>query len=263
MLLTSIILTCLLGGVLSVVVAGFLLKSLPQHWLPRMVGFSAGLLLGAAMLSVLPEAFESGADAHTLFTVLLAGFVGFYALQRTALWRHNHSTPEEAGHSTQTHIHHTHAHYSGLGRETVLTVLVGDGFHNFVDGVLIAAAFLTDPALGWATAIAVIAHEIPQEAGDFVLLLASGVSFRRALALNALCGLASVLGGLVGYWGLSRAQAFLPYALVLAAASFIYIAIADLLPYLRRERAGAQIAWQTVALTAGLATAAWLSASHG
>lgn len=265
MLLFSILLACLLGGVLSVVVAGFLLKGLPQRWLPRMVGFSAGLLLGAAMLSVLPEAFESGADAHTLFAVLLAGFVGFYALQRTALWRHSHSTPDETGQSGQAHPHYTHAHTHApdLGRETVLTVLIGDGFHNFVDGVLIAAAFLTDPALGWATAVAVIAHEIPQEAGDFVLLLASGLSFRRALALNALSGLASVLGGLVGYWGLSHAQAFLPYALVLAAASFIYIAIADLLPYLRREPAGAQIAWQTVALTAGLAAAAWLSASHG
>lgn len=187
MLLASILLASLLGGVLSVVVAGFLLKGLPHYWLPRMVGFSAGLLLGAAMLSVLPEAFESGADSHALFAVLLAGFVGFYALQRTTLWRHSHAAPSE-----ETH----HAH--GLGRDTVLTVLIGDGFHNFVDGVLIAAAFLTDPALGWATAIAVIAHEIPQEAGDFVLLLSSGLTFRRALALNALSGLASVLGALVG-----------------------------------------------------------------
>jgi zinc and cadmium transporter len=256
MLLASILLASLLGGVLSVVVAGFLLKGLPHYWLPRMVGFSAGLLLGAAMLSVLPEAFESGADAHTLFAVLLAGFIGFYALQRTTLWRHSHSAPEEENHPAHTHTH-------GLGRETVLTVLIGDGFHNFVDGVLIAAAFLTDPALGWATAIAVIAHEIPQEAGDFVLLLSSGLTFRRALTLNALSGLASVVGALVGYVGLSHAEAFLPYALVLAAASFIYIAIADLLPYLRREPAGAQIAWQTVALTAGLAAAAFLASSHG
>lgn len=255
MLLASILLASLLGGVLSVVVAGFLLKGLPHYWLPRMVGFSAGLLLGAAMLSVLPEAFESGADAHTLFVVLLAGFVGFYALQRTTLWRHSHSAPGE-----ETRQAHTHGH--GLGQDTVLTVLIGDGFHNFVDGILIAAAFLTDPALGWATAIAVIAHEIPQEAGDFVLLLSSGLTFRRALALNALSGLASVLGALVGYWGLSHAQAFLPYALVLAAASFVYIAIADLLPFLRREVVGAQIAWQTLALTAGLVAAALLSASH-
>lgn len=256
MLLASILLASFLGGVLSIMVAGFLLRGLPHHWLPRMVGFSAGLLLGAAMLSVLPEAFESGADSHTLFAVLLAGFIGFYALQRTTLWRHSHSSTEED-------INAAHTHAQGLGRETVLTVLIGDGFHNFVDGVLIAAAFLTDPALGWATAIAVIAHEIPQEAGDFVLLLASGLSFRRALKLNALSGLASVAGALVGYWGLSQAQAVLPYVLVLAAASFIYIAIADLLPYLRREPAGAQIAWQTVALAAGLVAAAILSASHG
>lgn len=256
MLLASILLASLLGGVLSVIVAGFLLKGLPQYWLPRMVGFSAGLLLGAAMLSVLPEAFESGADAHTLFTVLLAGFIGFYVLQRTTLWRHSHRAPEEGHQPT-----HTHAH--GLGRESVLTVLIGDGFHNFVDGVLIAAAFLTDPALGWATALAVIAHEIPQEAGDFVLLLSSGLSFRRALLLNALSGLASVLGAVVGYLFLSHAQALLPYALVLAAAGFIYIAIADLLPYLRREPAGMQIAWQTAALAAGLVMAVLLSSSHG
>lgn len=100
-----------------------------------------------------PEAFESGADSHTLFTVLLVGFLGFYALQRVMLWRHSHGSPGEAG---------SHAH--GLGRETALTIVVGDGVHNFVDGIMIAAAFLTDPALGWATAIAVIAHEIPQEA---------------------------------------------------------------------------------------------------
>lgn len=253
MLLASILLASLLGGILSVVVAAFLLKGLPDYWLPRMVGFSAGLLLGAAMLSVLPEAFESGADFHTLFAVLLAGFVGFYVLQRTALWRHSHSVPDGESHPT-------HAH--GLGRDTVLAVLIGDGFHNFVDGVLIAAAFLTDPALGWATAIAVIAHEIPQEAGDFVLLLSSGLTFRRALVLNALSGLASVLGALVGYIALSHAQAFLPYTLVLAASSFIYIAIADLLPFLRREAVGKQIAWQTFALTAGLLVAVFLSSSH-
>lgn len=249
MLLASIILASLLGGVLSVVVAAFLLKGLPAHWLPRMVGFSAGLLLGSAMLSVLPEAFETATDPHALFPVLLGGFLGFYALQRITLWRHHHGEPVTHGHA--------------LGRDTVMAVLIGDGFHNFVDGILIAAAFLTDPALGWATAFAVIAHEIPQEAGDFVLLRASGLSMRRALVLNALSGLASVLGALVGYLALSHAQAFLPYVLVLAASSFIYIAIADLLPFLRREADGAQVAWQTAALVAGLAIAAFLANSHG
>jgi len=252
MLLVSILLASLLGGVLSGVVAGFLMKGLPHYWLPRMVGCSAGLLLGAAMLSVLPEAFESGADSHTLFAVLLAGFVGFYALQRAALWRHSHGASGDSDH---------HAH--GLGTDTALTVLIGDGFHNFVDGIMIAAAFLADPALGWATAVAVIAHEIPQEAGDFVLLLASGLSWRRALALNVLSSLASVVGALVGYVGLSHAHALLPYALVLAASSFIYIAVADLLPLLRREVVGAQIAWQSMALTAGLVLAAMLAVSHG
>lgn len=252
MLLISILLACLLGGVLSVVVAACLMKGLPRHWLPRMVGYSAGLLLGAATLSVLPEAFESGLDAHMLFAALLAGFLGLYALQKAALWRHGHDAVGEAGHR-----------HDGIGHETVLAVLIGDGFHNFVDGVLIAAAFLTDPALGWATALAVIAHEVPQEAGDFVLLLASGLTLRRALTLNALSGLAAVAGGLVGYVGLSHAQALLPYALILAAASFMYIAIADLLPMLRREVAGTQVVWQTGALLAGLATASVLAASHG
>ena len=259
MLLASILLACTSGCVLSVVVAGFLLKRLPRHWLPRMVGFSAGLLLGAALLSVLPEAFESGADARTLFALLLAGFIAFYALQKTTLWRHSHDT---SGEGNRYGPARTHSHAHELGPETALTDLIGDGFHNFVDGILIAAAFLTDPALGWATTIAVIAHEIPQEAGDFVLLLASGLSFRRALAFNALSGLASVAGALVGYVGLSHAEGLLPYALVLAAASFIYIAIADLLPFLRREVLGGQIAWQTFALTAGLMTAGFLSASH-
>ena len=255
MLLATILTASLLGGVLSVVVAGFLLRGLPHYWLPRMIGFSAGLMLGAALLSVLPEALESAGNPRGVLATLLAGLIGFYALQRTALWRHSHAAPGEAAHAS-------HDHGRGLGHDTALAILVGDGFHNFVDGLLIASAFLTDPALGWATTIAVIAHEIPQEAGDFVLLLASGMTFRRALAFNALSGLASVLGALTGYAGLSQAQALLPYVLVLAAASFIYIAIADLLPFLRREPVAAQIAWQTVALAAGVSVAVFLSWSH-
>lgn len=250
MILSQITLATLAGGLLSVLAAGLLLLGVPSRWMPRMVGFATGVLLAVALLDMLPEAFESDVDPHQLFTTLLIGLLVFYGLERIALWRHSHVDDEGHDHHCPTHDHH-HGH--GVGGNTVFSVMLGDSFHNLVDGVLIAAAFLTDPALGWSTAFAVIAHEIPQEAGDFAILRASGMSTKRALLFNGLSSLTAVAGGVLGYFALSETRALLPYVLTVASASFLYIAISDLLPLLRREGHRATSMWQTAWMLGGIA----------
>lgn len=256
MILGAIILAGLLGGLLSMLVAGLLIAGLSQHWLQRLVGFAAGVLLGAATLHILPEAFESGIDSHAMFGTVLAGLLGFFALQRVALWRHTHPGDESHHGHAHSHGHHTH----GLGQDTVISIMVGDGFHNFVDGILIAAAFLTDPMLGWTTAAGVIAHEIPQEAGDFVILRNAGMPMRRALLVNGAVSLTAVAGGVIGYFALSHAESLLPYILILAGTSFLYIAVADLIPLLRREADTSTTLWQTAAMLVGVLVI-WLISS--
>ncbi|MEC5384989.1 ZIP family metal transporter [Uliginosibacterium sp. H3] len=264
MTLLNIVLATLMGGLLSVFAAMLLLAGFPQRWMPRLVGFATGVLLAVALLDVLPEAFESGVEPHKLFATLLIGLLSFYGLERIALWRHSHPDEEGHDHHCPTHDHHHHHHHGhGVGHNTVVSVMIGDSFHNFVDGVLLAAAFLVSPALGWSTAFAVIAHEIPQEAGDFAILRASGMSNARALLFNAVSSLAAVLGGVIAYFALSQTQAMLPYILTVAAASFLYIAISDLLPMLRREGHRATSMWQTGYMVAGVVMIAVVSLSHG
>jgi zinc and cadmium transporter len=193
---------------------------LPRRWLPLAVSFSTGLLLAAALLDLLPAALETGLTPHEAFPILLAGIIGFFLLEKFTLWRHAHTHDPAHGHSHD---------------EQAPLILIGDAFHNFTDGVLIAAAFLADPLIGWSATLAVVAHEVPQEAGDFALLLAAGWAKRRALFWNGVSSLSALLGGLLGYLALDGARDGVPYALVLAAAGFLYIAIADLLPRLRRE----------------------------
>lgn len=229
MLLASIVLATVLGGFLSLAVAGLIIAGLPQRWLPRLVGFATGVLLAVAFLDVLPEAIEGQAGPHSIFATLLIGIVAFFGLERIALWRHAH--PDE-GDKVELHSHH---HHHTIGKDTVLSVMVGDSFHNLVDGVMLAATFLVNPALGWTTTLGVIAHEIPQEAGDFALMRSAGMSTSRALAFNAASSLMSIAGGVIGYFTLSELHGLLPYCLAIAAASFMYIAISDLLPLLRRE----------------------------
>ncbi len=263
MTLLYILLATLAGGILSLLVAGLLIAGLPQRWLPRLVGFATGVLMAVALLDVLPHAFESGEDPHALFMTLLIGLLAFYGLERVALWRHAHVDEEGHDHHCPSHAHsHGHNHQESVGRHTVISVLVGDGFHNLVDGVLIAAAFLTDPALGWITALAVIAHEIPQEAGDFAVLRAAGLSTRRALLFNGASSLASIFGGVLGYFALAAAESWLPFILTIAASSFLYISISDLLPMLRREPHRHTSMWQTGAMLAGIALIALGSLTH-
>jgi zinc and cadmium transporter len=206
------------------------------RWVPTLVSIAVGALLAAAFLDLLPEAFRRSADVPGLFGTVLAGIVVLFALEKLALWRH----------------HHGHDGADPRQRAAVL-ILVGDGVHNFVDGVLIAAAFLTDPAVGVVTTLAVIAHELPQEVGDFMVLLNAGLSRTQALALNLAASLTAVAGGLVGYLLLDTATLAIPYVLALAAASFIYVAVADLIPDLHRQHSRTPAAAQVALLAAGVA----------
>lgn len=248
-LLLQIALACIAGGILSLFAAALVLFGLPKKWLNYAVSFSIGVLLATSMLHLLPEALELGLTPHEVFPVLLGGILGFFALEKFAIWRHAHGNDDcHAG--SESCEDHTHDHHHIHGGEAV-GILVGDGFHNFTDGLLIAAAFLADPALGWATTLAVIAHEVPQEAGDFAILMAAGWQRAKALFWNGISSLASLVGGIAGYFALERMQESVPYIITVAAASFTYIAIADLMPRLKREQRG--IGWHGVMLALGIA----------
>jgi zinc and cadmium transporter len=244
-LFVQIMLACLLGGLLSLLAAALILFGLPC--LHYTVSFSVGVLLATALLHLLPEAFELGLTPHEVFPLLLAGILGFFALQKFALWRHAHDNGSHA--SSETCENPAHVHHPLHGGEAV-GILIGDSFHNFTDGILIAAAFLADPALGWTATLAVALHEVPQEASDFAILLAADWRRARALFWNGMSSLASLAGGITGFLSLERAREWVPSIITIAAASFIYIAIADLMPRLKRERG---IGWHGVMLAAGIA----------
>ncbi|GHU39145.1 ZIP family metal transporter [Betaproteobacteria bacterium] len=249
----QIVLACLLGGVLSIGAAALIMFGLPRRWITLTVSFSTGLLLAMALLHLLPEALEGGLTPREVFSILLGGILGFFTLEKIALWRHaHHGTGAGDRHADEvqcedhTHTHH-HVHDTNEG---ALSILVGDGFHNFTDGLLIAAAFLADPILGWNTTLAIIAHEVPQEAGDFAILLDAGLKRTQALFWNIVSSLFAILGGLAGYYLLDNAQDWIPVILTLAASSFLYVAIADLMPRLKRE--STSIGWHSALLIAGI-----------
>jgi zinc and cadmium transporter len=200
--------------------------------LPHFVSFAIGALLGAALLALLPHALAAPGveDYHVITGTVLLGLFGFFLLEKMVIWRHCHHEVCEV-HAPDEHHDHEHAQRQAIGT----MVLVGDGLHNLVDGVLIAAAFLTDFHLGVVTALAVAAHEIPQEVGDFALLLHSGFSRRKAFVYNILSSLTTVIGGVVAFYALGEARQALPYVLAVAASSFLYIAVADLIPGLHKR----------------------------
>jgi zinc and cadmium transporter len=246
MTLLYIVAATLLGGLLSVVIAASLTLTVLGRVVKGLISLSAGVLLGTALLHVLPEAFEGPAAPQALFGTLLGGLLFFWLLEKVELYRHAHHH-EGDGHD---HDHHFDSRQAGRGG---FSVLVGDGIHNFCDGVIIAAAFLADTGLGLVTALAIVAHEIPQEAGDFIVLLNAGFSRRKALLFNALSGLAGVAGGVIGYYLVGPWEAALPYLLVAASSSFIYVAVADLLPQLQQR-----LSWRDT-----LAQVAWLAGGLG
>ena len=218
------------GGVISVALAGMIAFSARASWVPALVSFAIGALLGAVFLEILPHAFhDAGENISTLTATLLGGILGFFLLEKLVLWRHCHVEDCEA------HDHHKEEP-SAHGRSGML-IVIGDGFHNFVDGILIAAAFLESTQLGIVTAAAVVAHEIPQEIGDFVILLHSGYSRMGALLMNALSSVAMVVGGVLAYFALQAMEHMINSMLALSAASMIYVAGADLIPGLHKRTA--------------------------
>lgn len=246
--LTWIIAFSILGGVLSVLAAAsFLLlpASARSRVLPGLVSFAIGTLLGAAFLGLMPHALGAPAfvNAHDIGATILVGLLIFFMLEKMVIWRHCHSDHCEAHPLDLEHVHE---------KAAANMIVIGDGIHNLVDGVLIAAAFLTDIHLGIVTSLAIIAHEIPQEVGDFAILLNGGFSRAKALLFNAFASLATLVGALIAYFFLQETIAVVPYVLAIAAASFIYIAVADLIPGLHRRTEISATVQQFVLIIAGV-----------
>ncbi len=254
--LQSILLVTTLAGTASVLVAASFSLSFLSKMVHSMVSVSVGILLATALLHSLPEAFTMpGVNPQLLFATLLAGLLGFFLLEKIALLRHSHH------HEGDGHDHH-HGHDAEVAGRSGWMILVGDGLHNFVDGVLIAAAFMADYQVGIFTAIAIIAHEIPQEIGDFIVLLNAGFTRTRALMYNLICGLSAVVGGVLAYFFLEKAHAAMPYLLVIAASSFIYIAVSDLIPQMHRRPHWVESLRQTILIACGVGFVILLSLLH-
>jgi len=260
-LLAWIVLFSALGGIASAAFAVVFLwipEPRTARLLPHFVSFATGALLGAALLALLPEAIARAgpAGAHAIGVTLAAGLGAFFLIEKLVLWWHT-----EAGDEQSEHSHAGHSH--GRDHASGVLVLVGDSLHNMLDGVLIAAAFLTSVSLGVVTTLAVAAHEVPHRVGDFALLLHAGFSRMRALLLNVATGIASIAGALAAYLGLSRALGALPYALAIASAGFLYIAVAGLIPGLHRRADLRTSAAQVILITLGAGVIAVAEALSG
>ncbi|HEX7250996.1 MAG TPA: ZIP family metal transporter [Burkholderiales bacterium] len=238
------------GGVLSAGLASFAL-ALRAAWIPILVSYAIGALLGAAFLEVIPNAFRSGSP-QAAAAAILGGIFVFFVLEKLLLWRHCHTENCEI-HGSEVHDPHSHGAAHDHGRSGTL-IMVGDTVHNFVDGVLIAAAFLQSTELGIVAAIAIIAHEIPQEMGDFVILLHSGYSRGKAFAVNMLSSLATLVGGVLGYYALQVFEGLQAILLGVVAASMIYVAVADLIPGLHRRPHLRDTAMQALLIALGIGT---------
>ncbi len=241
--LSAILLASLAGGILSVLAASVTL-AMRAASISRLIAFAVGTLLGAVFLEVLPHALRTGRSTEGTLMTVLAGILAFFLLEKLVLWRHSH--PEVA----ESSAHHAHADDHGRAG---LMILVGDTFHNFSDGILIAAAFLSDFQLGVVTAVAIIAHEIPQEVGDFMVLLNSGYSRAQAFLFNLGTSAATVAGGVLGYYALAAVTSWVPMILALAAASMLYVAVADLIPGLQRRAGPAATVQQMSLIVSGIA----------
>ena len=258
MTLGWILVASIAGGILSAAMASVALL-LRAAWVPMLVSYAIGALLGAAFLEVIPHAFELG-PPHQAATAILAGIFVFFVLEKLLLYRHCHTEHCEVHDPAQSATAASHAH--DHGRSGAL-IIVGDTVHNFVDGVLIAAAFLQSTELGVITAIAIIAHEIPQEMGDFLILLHSGYSRGKALAVNLLSSVATIVGGLIGYYALQVVLHLEATLLGVVAASMIYVAVADLIPGLHRRPELRDTASQALLIALGIATIALARALLG
>ncbi|HAX21671.1 MAG TPA: ZIP family metal transporter [Hydrogenophaga sp.] len=257
MTLIAILLGTVAAGVGSVWLAAALSFAMLARFTQHMLSLAAGALMATAFMHLLPEAFESEAGAQELFAVLLAGLVFFFLLDKAELWHHGHEHHHDAGHEEghegHDHAHHGHGHDHHTPRSGGWAVLAGDSVHAFGDGILIASAFMADMRLGVVTAVAVLAHEVPHHMGDLVVLRHTSGTQRAALVKVSLAGTVTALGGVVGYFLLAQLEDYLPYFLVAASSSFVYVALADLIPQLQKRlglrETAAQVAW----LLAGIA----------
>ncbi len=265
MTLLAILIGTIAAGVGSVWLAALLGFSVLARYTQHMLSLAAGALMATAFMHLLPEAFESEAGAHELFALLLAGLVFFFLLDKAELWHHGHEHHQGPGHDHASHQHqhhHDHHHHGADARPGGWAVLAGDSVHAFGDGILIASAFMADMRLGVVAAVAVLAHEVPHHIGDLVVLRQTSGTSRAALVKVSMAGTVTTLGGLVGYFLLNRLEAYLPYFLVAASSSFVYVALADLIPQLQKRlglrETAAQVAWLLagicmVTLVSGLA----------
>jgi zinc and cadmium transporter len=254
MTLIAIILGTLTAGIGSVWLAAALSFGVLAKYTQHMLSLAAGALLATAFMHLLPEAFESQAGAKELFATLLVGLVFFFLLDKAELWHHGH---EHGGGHDHSHGHSHDHHHGSQGKSGGWAVLAGDSVHCFGDGILIASAFMADIRLGIVASLAVLAHEVPHHMGDLVVLRQSSNNNRRtALVKVTMAGAVTALGGVLGYVLVDQLFDFLPFFLVVASSSFIYVALADLIPQLQKRAAlretAAQIAWLLIGI--GLVT---------
>jgi len=253
MIFLNILMATLLAGIGSVWLAAWLSFGLSRYT-QHMLSLAAGALMATAFLHLLPEAFESGAEPHVLFSVLLLGLVFFFLLDKAELWHHGHEHHHGHTHGTgDTHAHdHRHGHAANH-QAGGWAVLAGDSVHCFGDGILIASAFMADVQLGVLAALAVLAHEVPHHMGDLVVLRHSTGTRQAAIVKVSLAGAVTALGGAVGYLLVDALHDFLPFFLVVASSSFVYVALADLIPQLQRRLSSRETVAQVLWLAAGMA----------
>ncbi len=265
MTLIAILLGTVAAGVGSVWLAAALSFAMMARYTQHMLSLAAGALMATAFMHLLPEAFNSEAEAKDLFALLLGGLVFFFLLDKAELWHHGHEHHQDTAHDGHGHAGHDHAahahaehghghhhHHGGERRSGGWAVLAGDSVHAFGDGILIASAFVADMRLGVVTALAVLAHEVPHHMGDLVVLQQTSGTRRAALVKVSLAGTVTALGGLVGYVLLGQLSDFLPYFLVAASSSFVYVALADLIPQLQKRLGLRETVGQVLWLCAGI-----------
>lgn len=271
MTLLAILLGTLASGIGSVWLAAWLSFGLFSRYTQHMLSLAAGALLATAFLHLLPEAFEGGIEPHNLFVTLLVGLLFFFLLDKAELWHHGHEhhhgdrhDHHDHDHQDHGHNHHAHSHSHHEKNSGGWAILAGDSVHCFGDGVLIASAFLVDLRLGIVAALAVLAHEVPHHMGDLVVLRESSGNRQAAVLKVSMAGAVTALGGLAGYLLLEQLSGILPYMLTIASSSFIYVALADLIPQLQKRLSSRETAAQIVWLVSGIALVSAVSyLAHG
>ena len=262
LLLLVIVLGTLLAGVGSVWVAAALSFGVLARYTQHMLSLAAGALMATAFMHLLPEAFESGIEAHDLFLTLLMGLLFFFLLDKAELWHHGHEhhhDNDSVAHPAGEHVHSGHHHHHAGPQAGSWAILTGDSVHCFGDGILIASAFMADIQLGAIAALAVLAHEVPHHMGDLIVLREGSNNRRMALIKVTLAGAVTVLGGLTGYWLVDMLHDYLPFFLVVASSSFVYVALADLIPQLQKRLSLSQTISQILWLGIGMGLVALVS----